>query len=351
MSRHWHRRCVCVVGRHVYEILKCFYFVVEEVVICIVRSCFPLLGCLLSLPLCAVAQQAPYQPYAAQSVASNDVAFSSSAELPEAPSALLADRAADAQTAPQDDAAARKARAAAQLKKEESQRVAGIIPTFNGVLDGQAEPLTRRQKFHLFFKSAFDPYQFALAGIDTAIQEGEDSYPDYHHGIPGLLRNYGASFGDSFDGNFWGNAVLPSLLHQDPRYFRLGHGSILHRALYSASTTIRAKNDNGHWQPNYSNVLGNIIGGAISNFYYPDSERGVELTFERAFTVTAEGTFGAELIEFYPDVTEHFKRAHQRKLARKAAAAQAEAEAAKQKAEAAQQAAPQQPAPQAPPQS
>ena len=128
----------------------------------------------------------------------------------------------------------------------------------------------------------------------------------------------GVAFADNFDGNFWGNAVLPSLLHQDPRYYRLGHGKVMHRILYAASTTVICKGDNGHWQPNISNVTGNLIAGGISNLYYPAADRGVGLTFQRGLTVTATGGLGALAEEFYPDVASYFSRRHARKDAAKA---------------------------------
>jgi hypothetical protein len=217
----------------------------------------------------------------------------------------------------------RKARAAAELKAEESQRMLGILPAFNSVIGGKALPLTSGQKFSLFFKSITDPYQFAIVAVDTGIQEAEDSYPDYHHGVPGLLRNYGAAYADDFDGNLFGNAILPSLLHQDPRYYRLGHGTKWHRLFYSVSTTVRCKGDNGKWEPNYSNVFGNLIGGAISNVYYPAANRGLGLTIDHGLTVSAEGAFGALLLEFYPDFAEHHKHKKELAAAKKAAAAAA----------------------------
>ena len=209
------------------------------------------------------------------------------------------------------------AKAQKQLEQEEHQRMLGVIPNFNEVIGGQAEPLTPKQKFHLFLKGSIDPYQFAIAALDTGIEEAQNEYPDYHWGALGYLKRFGASYADGFDGNFFGNAVLPSLLHQDPRYFRLGHGTFKHRLWYSMISTVRAKSDAGKWQPNYSNVIGNFIGGAISNVYYPAADRGVALTLERGITVTGEGTFGACLEEFYPD----YAAWRQRRKARKAAAA------------------------------
>jgi len=217
----------------------------------------------------------------------------------------------------------RRAKAQKQLEQEEHQRMLGVIPNFNEVIGGQAEPLTPKQKFHLFFKGSIDPYQFVIAGIDAGIEQGEDQYPTYDQGVLGYLKRFGASYADSFDGNFFGNAVLPSLLHQDPRYFRIGHGTFKHRLFYSMISTIRAKSDSGKWQPNYSNVIGNIIGGAISNAYYPAVDRGIGLTFERGLTVTAEGTFGAFLEEFYPDYVSWRQHRKERKAAAAAAAANA----------------------------
>ena len=201
-----------------------------------------------------------------------------------------------------------------QLKAEEKQRLLGIMPAFNTVNSGEALPLTRGQKFDLWFHSSIDPFTFAVAGVDAGIEQAENEYPEYGQGVVGFAKRYGASYTDSVDGNFWGNAVLPSILHQDPRYFRLGHGSFKRRLWYAAISTVRCKDDDGRWAPNYSNVGGNLIGGAISNLYYPASDRGLGLTFERGLTVTAEGAFGSLAFEFYPDAISYLKRRHDRKL-------------------------------------
>jgi len=269
-------------------------------------------------------------PLAAQEATAT---VSSSVSLPDAPSALLSsDFSSSIQTPSQTTTPAaapnldnvqtpeeRKAEAERELKQEESQRMLGLMPAFNAVLNGQAVPLSPGQKFRLFFRGIVDPFQFGIVAVDTGLQEAEDSYPEYHHGIPGLLRNYGAAYADDFDGNLFGNAILPTLLHQDPRYFRLGHGTKKHRLLYAMGTTVRAKGDNGKWQPNYSNIGGNFIGGAISNLYYPASDRGVGLTLERGITVTAYGVVGALAIEFYPDFQHMMERRKERKLEEKTA--------------------------------
>lgn len=211
------------------------------------------------------------------------------------------------------------ARRRREIAEQEKQRLLGIVPEFNLVSSGEAAPIGPKEKFSLFIHSAFDPFQFVLAGIDSGIEQAENTYPEWHQGFAGFAKRYGASYADSFDGNLWGNAILPSVLHQDPRYFRIGTGTFKHRLMLSMLSTVRCKGDNGKWEPNYSNVLGNIIGGAVSNVYYPASQRGVGLTFERGLTVTAEGTFGAFLEEFYPDYMKWKQHRHERKVAAAAA--------------------------------
>jgi hypothetical protein len=209
----------------------------------------------------------------------------------------------------------------AQLKKQEQQRVLGIIPAFNSVYEGTVPPLTPRQKMSLMFKSTTDIYVFAFAAVTAGIGQAQDSHAAYGQGVEGYAKRFGANYADTADGNFWGNAVLPIVMHEDPRYFRLGHGTFAHRLLYSMSTTVWCKRDNGTTGPNYANVLGNFIAGGISNLYYPASDRGFEQTAQNALTVTAEGMIGAALIEFWPDIVHHHQVKKQANLDAAATAA------------------------------
>jgi len=190
-----------------------------------------------------------------------------------------------------------------QLKQQEHQRMLGIIPSFNTTYVSDAVSLTPKQKISLAFHSVTDPYAFALAFIVAGLGEAKGDNPSFGWGPEGYFKRSGAAYLDAFDGNMIGNAFLPIILHQDPRYFRLGHGSAGHRLLYAVTTSFICKHDNtGKWEPNYSNIGGNIISGAISNLYYPDAKSGVAQTFEAGMTVTLEGTFGATLQEFWPDI-------------------------------------------------
>ena len=203
-----------------------------------------------------------------------------------------------------------------QLKQEKKQRI-GILPNFNASYITDAAPLTPGQKFRLMFSTEKDPATIGFSMFVALIGQAEGSHPAYGGGIGGYGKRFGQNYADTFDGAFWGNAVLPSILHQDPRYFRLGTGTPMHRILYALSTNVRAKHDGtGKWEPNYSNLIGNVISGGISNIYLPADERGVGSTFEGAFVVTAEGGVGSMLEEFWPDFIQYLGRAKRRKYLR-----------------------------------
>jgi hypothetical protein len=229
-----------------------------------------------------------------------------------------------------------------ELQRELHQRIGVVVPNFNAVLDGNSLPLTPGQKMRAAFRSAVDPYQFGLALFTSAIGQAENSHSSfdaipgtdpvqyrkegYQQGWGAYGKRFGSSYTDQFDGTILGNGVFPALLHQDARYFRMGTGSFKKRFWYSVSTTVRCKGDNGKWQPNFSNLLGNLAAGGISNLYYPAADRGFGLTIEQGLLVTAEGVFGALLIEFSPDVIRHY---HKNRLpAQSAAPSQTTAEPA-----------------------
>jgi hypothetical protein len=209
--------------------------------------------------------------------------------------------------------------AAEQLKQQEHQRVMGVMATFNTTLNKDALPLSPKQKFQLFFRSATDPWPFLLNGFVAGIGQAKDSNPDWGQGMQGYAKRFGSGYSDYFIGNFFGNALLPSLLHEDPRYFQKGTGSVGSRILWAAGGSVWCKRDKGGWGPNYANVAGNLIGTAIARVYYPPEDRNVQDTVMDGLTVTAEGAIGSELIEFWPDIARHYKRKHAEKLARQEA--------------------------------
>jgi hypothetical protein len=232
-----------------------------------------------------------------------------SADLPEAPALPQQNTTSQTATPPEDDKEKKKQQhdeAERQLKTEENQHLLGVVPSFSVVYGSTAPPLDAKQKFELALRGSFNPFEFVAVGAVAAIGQAQDSFPEYGQGWEGYGKRYGAGFLDAFDGNMIGNAALPVLLHQDPRYYRLGTGTIKRRIWYSVISAVRCKGDNGKWQPSYSNILGNIAAGGISNLYYPASDRGVGLTFERGIVVTAEGAVGTLLQEFVPDLEKKF---------------------------------------------
>ena len=254
-----------------------------------------------------------------------------SAALPEAPqpqSAIDADQQTQTQTSPppapaqapaaqgssssqsgaqQSGTETQQQKAEQQIKEQEKQRTLGVIPAFNISYRQDAVSLTAGQKMKLAFRSATDPVAFGIAFIVAGEHEAFDDDKGFGWGWEGYGKRSGAAYLDAFDGAIIGNGILPSILHQDPRYFRLGHGTVKHRLLYALATNVICKHDNTHkWQPNYSNVGGNIISGLISNLYYPSGDSGIGQTFTNGLTVTAEGGLGSVFQEFWPDISRKY---------------------------------------------
>jgi hypothetical protein len=186
-----------------------------------------------------------------------------------------------------------------QLHAEEKQRVLGVIPNFYVSYDKNAVPLTTGQKYRLAFRMSLDPITFASAAVIAGFEQSQNEFSGYGQGAKGFAKRFGASYADGFDSMLIGGAILPSILHQDPRYLYKGTGSIPSRALYAIASVVICKGDNGHWQPNYSNVFGNLAAAGISNIYYPSTNRdGVQLTIGNSLLGTASGAIGALLEEF-----------------------------------------------------
>ncbi|HME33542.1 MAG TPA: carboxypeptidase-like regulatory domain-containing protein [Terriglobales bacterium] len=160
-----------------------------------------------------------------------------------------------------------------QIKEQEQQRILTVIPNFYASYVPNAAPLNPKQKFELAWKSVIDPTSFVIAGVIAGGQQANNTFADYGQGAAGFARRFGAAYGDFFIGTYISNAILPSILRQDPRYFYKGTGTTKSRILYAISMSVMAKGDNGRWQPNYSGILGSLAAGGISNLYYPEANR------------------------------------------------------------------------------
>ncbi|MGB8474800.1 MAG: carboxypeptidase-like regulatory domain-containing protein [Candidatus Acidiferrum sp.] len=169
-----------------------------------------------------------------------------------------------------------------EVHEELQQRVLGVIPNFYVSYSSHPAPLTAKQKYYLNWKLTIDPTNFVGAGVVAGVQQARNEFSGYGQGAQGYARRYGAALADLTISNFLGNAVLPSLFKQDPRYFYKGKGSMKSRVLYALANAVICKGDNGHWQANYSSIVGSLAAGGISNLYYPASDRSAALTFENS---------------------------------------------------------------------
>jgi hypothetical protein len=245
----------------------------------------------------AAAPSAPAQDPAAKP----DQTPATSSSTPQQPTPLSAE----------DEAKKKHEEAERELKEEEKQRLLGIMPQFQVVMGGQAVPLSAREKWSLALHSAIDPFYIGWAFVvGGGIGELDGSHPGFGWGPSGYFKRVGATYADNLNGALVGNALLPAVLHQDPRYFRKGSGSFPRRFVHAALSTVICHGDNGKNQFNTSNVLGNFISGAISNAYYPANERGVALTLENGAQVTLVGALGGQLLEFGPDLARLVSRKH-----------------------------------------
>jgi Carboxypeptidase regulatory-like domain len=168
--------------------------------------------------------------------------------------------------------------AAQQLKAEERQRVFGFIPNIYVVYEPHPEPLTARMKFHLAYKGLTHPTFFAVEAAWAGVQQAANT-PDYRQGVKGYGERFGANLASGTSEALFGNAILPSLLHQDPRYFYRGSGTKGSRAWHAVIAPFVCTGDNGKTQPNYSQWGGSLISASLANTYYPDSNRGARLVF------------------------------------------------------------------------
>jgi hypothetical protein len=197
-------------------------------------------------------------------------------------------------------------------RKEQSQRMLGVIPQFGTTSRQDAPPLTPGEKFHLFYKSAFDPVELGTVGLQAGISQAEDEFPEYGQGAAGYGKRYGATLADEVSAGFWSNYFYPVLLKQDPRYFRASGGTVSQRVRYALLQEIICRNDRGGRSFAWDNVLGAFTTGAVSNLYYPPAERGAELTMSRSAIAIGYGSLGGLVDEFYPDISRHLFHRHDR---------------------------------------
>lgn len=197
-------------------------------------------------------------------------------------------------------------------RQEQSQRMLGVIPNFGTTSRHNAPPLSPEAKFHLFYKSAFDPVELSVVGVQAGISQAEDEFPEYGQGAAGFGKRYGSTLADEVSSSFFANYFYPVLLKEDPRYFRLGEGSIKRRLGYALLQEVYCRTDKGGRSFAWENVLGAFSSGGLSNLYYPEAERGFGLTMSRSAISIGYGSLGGLVDEFYPDISHWLFHRHQK---------------------------------------
>jgi hypothetical protein len=186
---------------------------------------------------------------------------------------------------------------------KQTKRILWIVPNFRAVSAGvNLPPQPVKEKFKTAAQDSFDYSSFIFVGIQAGISQVTKAYPEFHQGAAGYARYYWHTFADQTDENLWVEGILPSVFHQDSRYYTLGHGGFIKRGFYAVSRTVITRTDSGKETFNVSEVLGSGVSSAISSAYYPSDSRTWTKTGQRWLTnaLLDFGTFAAK--EFWPDV-------------------------------------------------
>jgi hypothetical protein len=194
---------------------------------------------------------------------------------------------------------------AAESGQPKNDRIFGVLPNYRTVENPNIHmaPLSTKQKFKLAVEDSFDPYAYVVAGAfagfgqtkDNPTSWGEESWGPY-------IKRYAASFADQTSENIVTEAVVPALLKEDPRYFRLGTGGFFKRTGYALSRVWVTQTDSGHRTFNFSEIMGAGASAGISNFYYPPEDRTMSANLSRWGVMVGEDTFFTLLKEYWPDI-------------------------------------------------
>ena len=196
------------------------------------------------------------------------------------------------------------------VQAPEDKRIFGVLP--NNRTTEESIPfhsITAKQKVTIAFKDSFDWPVFPTSALFATLYQIENQNPSFGQGMQGYAKRFGTAYGDQMIGNMMTEGLIPAVFHQDPRYFRLGAGSKLHRTLYALEAIEVARMDSGRRFFNFSEWGGNATAVAISNAYYPDT-RDWHDNLERLFVACGTDAFSNVLKEFWPDVKRKFQKHH-----------------------------------------
>lgn len=181
-----------------------------------------------------------------------------------------------------------------------SKHVLWIIPNFRTTpMMADYTPISTKEKFEIARQDSFDRGTIALAALFAAQSDLTASNPSFGHGVPAYAHYWAASYADYAIGDYMTEAIYPTLLHQDPRYFRLGYGSHWSRLRHAVGQILVTRTDNGGRQFNYSEFVGNATAVAVSMSYYPENRRASDAVSKLATQVAVD--LASNLVkEFWP---------------------------------------------------
>ena len=199
-------------------------------------------------------------------------------------------------------------------KGTSNDRILWTLPNFLTMENAKnVPPLTPGQKFKVTARGLFDPFEFVLIGVVAGINQAADSNPSYGQGMEGYGKRYATAYGDNLIENFMSSAVLPSILHQDPRYYQLGHGGFWRRSAHAVERVLVTRSDSGQQQVNYSELVGAAAAAAISTYsYHPESERGFGNVASVWGSQMGWDAVTYMIKEFWPDLRDRTRKNKQR---------------------------------------
>lgn len=193
-------------------------------------------------------------------------------------------------------------RATNQPQEEKHPRLFGIFPTYDISNVKTPPPLSTRGKFRLFAKGATDPYNLVYTAASAGLSQASNDLAEYGQGAAGYGKRLGAGLAYQTSDGFFGTFLLPSVFHQDPRYFRKGEGPFKNRLAHALIRPVITRKDSGGSVFNWSGILGRVAANGLSNAYFPENKTGVGGVFSRTAIQAALSVTGTLFNEFGPDV-------------------------------------------------
>jgi len=191
------------------------------------------------------------------------------------------------------------------------KRVLGVLPNYRTANPYSVyQPLTAKQKLMIGVKDSFDYPLYFLGGVLAGLDQVTNSDPSYGQGMRGFAKRYAGDYGDQMFGNLMTEGIMPSLLHQDPRYFRMSTGSIAKRTWHAVSSTLVARDDSGKMDFNYSEWVGNSVAVAISQTYHFDGRNARDAS-EKLLGQCGVDALNQILREFWPDIKRKLSKKNQ----------------------------------------